>query len=283
MSKREAGFSGFETLIGLLVIAIIGVVGFSIYNRQVTKPPSSPEKLGKVRTVSEPKISLLGSYKDLGNGFQSYSNTESGFALDIPKTVNDGYGAPCTYELNTNTGYYSYRPKGGMEPVIIVEDGNEFTVAPKVTYQLSNSVEHNSIGYFGSCAKTYTTAKVIRDSRRNPANTTLVSALGFVVTDAGSLADVTSWVKTYFQDSTIITADVGKAANGEWKHIVLDCTSSDPCTEFNFKYDLRYYEKQKKLVYFAFGQAGNLQKPNNGGSYQFYDNQVADSFRLLAN
>lgn len=283
MKNREAGFSGFETTITLLVIAIIAVVGFSVYSRQTHKLPIISDNTPKVRTVSKPKVSQIGSDKDLGNGFQTYTNTQLGFALDIPKNINDGHGAPCTYELNKNTGYYSYRPAGGLEPAIVVEDGQQFAVAPKVTYQLGDVMNHKSYGDFGSCTQTYTTAKVIRDSLSKSTTKPSMSALRFVVTNASSLSAFATWAKTYFQDPTITAVDGGKSTKGDWEKINLDCTSSDPCSEFNFKFDLRYYEKQKKLVYFEFGQSGNLQKPTADGSTQFYDNQVVDSFHLLAN
>ena len=65
MKNREAGFSGFETAITLLVIAIIAVVGFSVYSRQTHKLPIISDNTPKVRTVSKPKVSRIGSDKDL--------------------------------------------------------------------------------------------------------------------------------------------------------------------------------------------------------------------------
>jgi Flp pilus assembly protein TadG len=290
MKKNENGFSLVEILLMLVVLGMVSFAGYFVWHTH-HKNTTSTAGLGRQTNSSaakstdktapatpvdtslpKPEVGTIAAGP--GADWNTYTNTTDGFSLQIPKQFLSSYGV-CNKV--TEGSSYSYRPKQALAQVTVVPYNNFYYVAPVETYQLTGSKTVNGSTSFSGCEKVTTTPDVIKNYKSNNLDRYLLDVLPLQVSNAKTQQDVLTWAKTYFKDNTIVISSAETNAGG-WQDIHLDCTSSTPCDQFNYKFDLRLYAAKGKLVYLEYGQAGKMMKPDGNS---FYDADVFNSIKLL--
>lgn len=278
MLKNRTGFALLEILLIILMIAVIGLGGYYVYNNQHKQPVKPNVTSNKPASTSS---TIDNGFKDgPKTGWKTYTNNKAGFSIAVPITFESSYGSPCVKTDDSYTGYVSYRPVSGTVPTTIVEDGTNFYITEDYTYQLAGAADHSGYTDYSSCNKTNASVALVKEYEApKTANSPLLTVIPVSVTSANNPNDVVDWAQHFFNDTTI-TASMASSNGNAWKDVTLDCkpAESDTCMDFNYKFFLRYYEKQHKLVYIALGQAGKLAKP---GTNDYYDLEVVDSFKVL--
>ena len=254
------------------------------HNKTTNSTTSTNTTAVKPTTNTQPTVTPPASEITSGPGtdWNTYTNNKVGFSVQIPKQFLSSDGAQCTKVTYVYDNYGNkvsspahYIPAQGVVPATVVEDGNNFYVVEEYTYQLTGKTNDGSGHELASgCQKMQTTVDVVNGYKQ--ANSIYeLNMLPLSVVTAQNQQDVLNWAKGYFKDTTVTMTLKDNA--GGWQDVTLDCSSSNPCTDFNYKFYLRYYKAQNKLVYLQQGQSGHLQTPDGKS---FYDQQVFDSFKL---
>ncbi len=285
MKHNQKGFTTVEIILVVLVLALLGGVGWYVWhnrsNNRATMNTTTGHATDSESTAAQPDSEITSGP---GEEWNTYTNNKVGFSIQIPKMYKSGQGAECTKVSYVNDNYGNkvssearYITTAGAVPATVVDNNNNFYIVEQYTYQLSE-IKDDGSGHklAGGCQKTTTTKDTIVAYEKHNSST-LLDVLPFSVIKVAGQTDILTWAKSHFKDDTIKITDLKDNAGG-WQDVELDCSSDNPCTDFNFKFDLRYYKEKNKLVFLAYGQAGHLQKTN---SDEFYDGQVFASFKLL--
>ncbi len=287
MKKNQNGFGLIEGLLILAIVALLGSTGWYVWhknqkpsNKLITGNSSAQTKVSK----SEQPVGVITSGP--GAEWNTYTNNSLKFSIQIPKQYLSSNGAQCTKVSYVYDDYGnkvpsqpSYIPAKGVVPATVIEDGSNFYVVEEYTYQPTDKASDGSGHTLASdCQKIETTVDAI--NRNKQTNFLLyyeLNLIPFSVVSVNSQQDILNWAQNKFNDKTVTVAGM-KDNSGGWQDLELACSSSNPCTDFNYKFYLRYYKNQNKLVYLEQGQSGHLQTPNGEN---FYDGQVIDSFKLI--
>lgn len=290
MNKTQKGFGHLVVIIAVLVIAAVAGSGYLVYKNHNKKTASStaattsPTKASPESTSAATQAKAP-SYISEGPGptWNTYTNNALGFSIQIPKLMYSGYAQNCTsvsyvYDRfgNKVSSSAHYSPTGGTVPATVIQDDTNFYIVEQYTYQLTNTHDDgNGHTLADSCTKVVTTADTIKQRRSLGYSYMMIP---FAVSKATNENDIANWAVNYFSDKTIKVDTIQDNSSGKWKDVRLTCSESGgPC--LNFKYYLRYYSGQNKLMYISLGQAAHLTSDND--ATEIYDNDVVDSFKLL--
>jgi Tfp pilus assembly protein PilE len=296
LNKDDKGFGGVELLLVIVIVVLLGVVGWYVYknHNKTTTAKASTASQAKIAnnspsltptiTPANPVVSSASKYNY--SGWSTYTNPQVGFSIDIPPSMASSEGAPCTQVSYVYDNYGNkipssptYIPTNGNVPVTVVGDGQKFYVAEEYTYQLTDKTS-TADGHTlsGGCEKMITTIALLENSTTSGY---LFESLPFQIVTVKNQQDILNWVQKEFNDTSITITSMTKDSTGNWLDVNLN--SNNPM-DFNFGFKLRYYQPENKLVYLVQGQSGHIQIPNNGTSVDggvFYDGQIWDSFKLL--
>jgi len=273
--KNHRGFALIESLLILILAGIIGGTGWYVYQSY----GKAQDTLAKADAINSATINKKPTTKSDKFEFLTYKNSEYGFKVSIPKTFLSDYGVYCTKETN------SYRPTRAEVPATVIQIKNKFYLTEKYTYQLTGESEEESlvgVATFSGCRKIIASADVIkqyltRNGFLEDGTSLLLSVMPiyiFNVKDRQSLLSDIKQIFTYSKTIEISSIDADKS--GEWENVNIRCTPELSCN--GYKYYLRYFQSKNKLVYIEMGQSPKFPRIIDGKSY---DNQIADSLRLL--
>lgn len=285
MKKNQKGFSIVEFLLIIVILAILGFLGWYVWNQRKNKTVEN----NKTSETSQTKTNAKKPDSEITNGpgaeWNTYTNNKIGFSIQIPKKFMSGNGADCQEVKYVYDNYGNkvsspahFVPAQGLVPATLVQNSNDFYVTEEYTFQPTDKTD-DGVGHqlAGACKKVQTTIDSLKEYGTTGA-TYLSAGIPFTVLTAKSEQDILKWAKNTFKDDSVTIASTKDNSSGSWQDVALDCTSSNPCTTFNFKFYLRYYKKQNKMVYFQQGQSGHIQKSD---SQSFYDKEIVNSFKLL--
>lgn len=284
---HEQGFSAVEALIIVVVVGILGFAGWFVLHAQKAAQKSNVVSSTTTSTSTKAKepATATGFTNGPGADWQTYTNGSLGFSVAVPKKVLSPYGAPCTQRSYVYDNYgnkvpsqTSYQPTSGITPATVTQLDNDFYITPALTYQPSGETDDaDGHAFYGSCPKVEVTSDVVQSVARHDGTYSL-PYLRLTVADAKDQGTALNVAKKVFNDDAIVVKSTTEDAGGGWQNMTFDCAGSGPCTDFNFRFTFRYYPAQHKVVYFAYGQAAQLQTPDGSG---FYDQQIGDSVKLL--
>lgn len=270
MKKNTKGFTVIEGLLILLIVTVVGGVGWYVWDKnKASEVATDPPKKSQGKAIN--KASQDTTFVDgPRQGWKTYTNYKAGFSIEVPASFVSQYGGECQ---KTAT---SYRPAEGVVPTSVIQDGDSYYITENYTYQLSDVTKDNTgVSYYADCNKVDTTPAVVRQYKdQNNDNAPQLNVIPIQVIKTRSQSDITGHARSIFGNQNVMVESLADNPSG-WKDVKLN--SPDDLT-FNFSFTLRYYEKQDKLVYIAKGQAGNLAIPS---SSNFYDNEVISSFKLI--
>ncbi|HSW79357.1 MAG TPA: hypothetical protein VLG47_01125 [Candidatus Saccharimonadales bacterium] len=274
--------SGFSAVEGILILVVVGILGFTGYyvwhakqnaDKNLTTDSSTTPTYNKKSTDSSDGSVQALPQPNLtpgpGADWNTYTNKQLGFSIQIPKQLNAS--TACKKTGNT------YTTTGGTAPAGVFQDGSNFYVDATVTYQLTNEKDDTQgIAQFYGCKKVATTGALITKSQKvHDLSVYSYIPLPFTVTKASSEQDVKNWVKSEF--GTDVWVDSITANKGGWQDVNLQCDHAKS-TCLNYGFQLRYYSAKQRLVYLVQGQSAKLMSPDQKSSY---DEQVFASFKLL--
>lgn len=275
---NNKGFGVVEGVLILVAVAIIGVVGWRVWQNNKDKQQPAQDAVSAPSKVSKIPDSEIKS----GSGeWNTYINHKLSFSIQIPKKIAASGGSPCVKEdyVYDNYGEKTSAPSHystdiGVVPAVVVEDGNDFYVTSEYTYQQTGLYDYGD-GYrlATGCKKVETNAAVIAETRKTDTSY-VVDKLPFSVVDVKDQADIAGWVQKHFGKDVFVTGT--QADPHGWENVKLDCKKG---TEFclNFAFQLRYYKAKNRLVYLEQGQGGQIAKPDKEN---YYDGEIFDSFQL---
>ena len=98
MKINQKGFSVVEILIVIVVVGLLGAVGWLVYDRQKDKPSDNTAATSTTKTSATPQTSeTVDPYKD----WQSYCDTRAKSCLKYPQGWNLEHGASINTQLNS--------------------------------------------------------------------------------------------------------------------------------------------------------------------------------------
>jgi len=293
LKNNVKGFGTIEVILVIVIVGLIGVIGWMVYsknhktkvtitiskNTTIPNTPSAPSF-----TASKARLDYAPDYNY--SGWITYTNPQANFSITIPPLMLSGAGAPCTQVSYVYDNYGnkipsspSYIPTSANVPVTVVGEGQNFFVAEKYTYQPTddvNTADGHTLAM--NCQKMTTTASLLENISTNDYS---FGVLPFQVLQVNNQQDILEWAQKKFNDNTITITSMTKDSSGNWLNVNL---ASNNDMTFNFKYELRYYQPEKILVYLEQGQSGHIQIPNtsiSNNNLGFYDQQIWNSFKLL--
>lgn len=256
--KNSKGFSLINLILVLAILATNGVSAWLLWRGRPA------EETAKTSTSNQTATKDTADESE----WATYTNEALGFSINYPKEARASYG-DC--EKKTN----SYRPKEGVVPNTVIEDGDTFYIVPAYVYQLTGETTDAGVSNFSGCEKLMTTAAAIKDEDTS----FLFDNIELKVTNDYTDAEVLAAAKEIFQSDDIKITSLDHSADGDWQDVKLACTTDEEnCMTFNYRFELRHYHDKKKLVYIELGQAGKLLKLH---ADEYYDQEVVDSFKLL--
>lgn len=258
-------------ILAIIVICGAGLTGWYVWHSSQSKTTNQNSTSAKSSTSPY----QTGVTPGPGSNWNTYTNKTLGFSIQIPKEAYATLGGECRYD----TSERSYYANGGVVPVGIFEDGDNFWVDGLYSYQLTD--EHDSqsaAATFSGCQKVETTAKFIEQALQSPPSSTYEDfALPFSVVPVNNRAGIDTWVTSKFGSGVYVTSLTANASG--WQDVNLGCKNPGALGScIGYSYRLRYYQAKQRLVYLEYGQAAHLMTPNNQSSY---DPLIFDSFKLL--
>ncbi len=276
IQSDQKGFSAIEAVIILIVLGVLAVAGWYVWHSRQTKPvksTSTQSRQTSSQTKSGSNATLLQSGVTPGPGatWNTYTNKQLGFSIQIPKQYYDPNGSYCRKSTNPS----SYYDQGGVVPAGIFQDGDNFYVDAMYTFQLTGEKASDSQTTFSGCKKVQTTTALIEQSEKTNSSTATYFPLPFSVQPASSETDIKNWVQKKFNGRAMFVSLTANKSG--WQDVNLKCLSAYPLC-MNYSFQLRYYADKHRLVYLELGQAAHLMTPDQSGAY---DQQIFDSFKLL--
>lgn len=278
MSKKQAGFGLMAIVLALAVCGVLGFAGWYVLGRQDAETSATDSA---TNPSEQPSPTTTANFSDgPAAGWKTYTNKEHGFSIAVPKTFVSDYGAPCKKEAT------SYRPNRGEVRTAVVQDGGSFAITEDVTYQLTGQHPgEGGVTDYSGCERTVTTVDTVRkyDAGGNSDEAyPMLAVLPVAIATARNDEEVTAKARAMTTVADARIAELKPNAGG-WQDVILTCGSDKDqyCAAFTYRYQLRYYQAQSKLVYISQGHTGKLQKPGPGDAYATYDDEVVASFKLL--
>jgi len=285
MKNKHKGFSTVELLFILIVVGLIGSLGWYVWNNRAKKESLTQNTANSTNKTESKKNTITDGP---GTDWQTYTNNTLKFSVQVPKTISSGNGAQCTKESwvydnygNKVAGQSSYRLATGVVPVTVVEDGDNIYITESYSYQLTGETRDSTgHSYFSGCEKIDSTPSLLRQYATNDKSkypVLALSAIPITVVKAKNQGEILKQVHKILNDTSLKIASMTKDSNGDWQNINFDCSPEEGCMRLNYKFYLRYYTDKKKVVCIKLGQAAIL----TDAADNIYDSKVVDSFKLL--
>ncbi|MGD0283994.1 MAG: hypothetical protein ABSB12_00115 [Candidatus Saccharimonadales bacterium] len=278
LRSNEYGFNIIELVLIIVIIALIGFAGWLVYKDHHKSMTATAITTVNNEATSTPKTSNNNVTTSNVN-WLTYVNSTVGFSIKYPQLIYADSG--CTQSSNGSGTTI------GNVPTTVIQDGNNYYVITKTSYQMTLTWGANQTYNFTGCSPVPTTANTIQLTGGQISNGQKyiykADNFPFVVEEVNSESDVTSALQSYWNDNTITISGWKNSSNGVWQEPVsISCSSTEVnqnnCGPTSSNYDLRYYSTQKLMFYFVYGQAAHLILPNNGSAA---DTQIVNSFMLL--
>lgn len=270
--KKQHGFSVVEGLLIIVIVGLIGLVGWYVYKQRASKLTDTPTISGShEQPVEEPKV-----VSTLENGV--YTNFELGFSVKLPPKAFVGYGS-CVKEKD------SYRPKIAEVPIVGLQSGNTVYIASEYSYRLSGESQGSTGGTnFAKCTKTTNKASEVNNEKIGHYIDAIPISVG-AVEENSKIIDF--FRKEFSVDNGMKVVKITDSKDGNWQDVVLDQTCADGedmCfgsgdIGLNQNISVRYYKDKKKLVVIQQGQSYRFFKDAAGTSN--YDDEIVETFTLL--
>lgn len=270
-----------------ITVVLVGAVGFLFWNNIMNKSADKAEPYtATVKSSDEPKPkSEIIVLKD--GDMNKYVNHEKGFEFLFPKQIRTANECKEYTEAFDRFGNkVASEPRMGASDgpmdVVVLEAGDDYTIAAKETVVLSDPEGTSEKGYiYKSCDKVATTVDLMNEDKRyaslGAAKSMYTESRTFKVLDTADRNDALSTIRQAFGDSTGTLAwkdDPGKnRQSGEFVR--------SPNAEWSggFAYDLWYYPKERMTVFMVLGHSVSFAYPD--GSEKAYINRIIDSFKPI--
>jgi len=279
--KNEKGFSVVEVLLVLVVVGLIGGVGYFVYkSHHKTTTASVATTTTKPTATTPAKTATPATTITSGpqSGWSTYTNNTVGFSIAYPDNVEGGVCAtPSTISSAT-------------VPTSLIENAPNYYIAAKNSIRFNLTWGANQTYNTSGCTQVPTDATSVQ-AQNSQIKTGAqyeysVVNLPFFVKKVSSESAVQAELQSYWNDSTITINGWQNSSSGSYEvPTTISCAPSDMlsrmgmgnnCGPLSYNLDLRYYPTQKIMFYYVQGQAAHLILPNSGP-----DGQVVSSFKVL--
>lgn len=277
LSKNEQGFSAFEATLVLVIVALVGLVGWFVYNSQHKKITASATNVTTTSTTLKSTTPATIFTSGPKSGWETYTNNTVGFSITYPNSIYADSGCSTSSTLSS-----------GAVPTTLLQNGVNFYIAAKYSYRFTIISGANQTDNYNNCTQTLTTTASIQAANNQIINgaqySYSVDNLAFVVEKVNSNAGVQTELQNYWNDPTITISGWKNNSSGSYEvPTAINCSSAEEsmmittCGPLSSNYTLRYYPTQKVMFYFVYGQAVHLLLPNNAPA----DSQIINSFKVL--
>jgi hypothetical protein len=290
--KNEKGFSAVEVLLVILILFVIGGIGYMVYhNDRKTKITNSTTASVNKTSSSLPTSSITSGPN---NEWKTYTNNVLGFSFTIPATSYNPNGCSQrdTYSggSSTITGPETYQTTAGPVPNTVINVNGTYYVAPTYTYVLTGGTTPTIDGVdgydvFSGCQKETTSPTLISqqlsdESQVNGPTNIDTAMLSVKAQKVAQGAALDTAIQNIFGDKTLHVTSLSTNTHGGGGDILNLTCSQNPCANTGGGYYLLYYPSKNLLTFWNTGQACNL-SASSANNATCYDSSVIDSFKLV--
>ncbi len=279
LSKNENGFGAVELILIIVIVALIGVVGWLVYrDRNKTTNSTLTTSTTSSNNTTTNKTSIPSSTITSGpqSGWSTYTNNTAGFSISYPNIVEGDSGCATPSTVST-----------GAVPTTLIDSGSNYYIAAKNSIRFNLSWGANQTYNTSNCTQVSTDVTSVQ-AQNSQIKTGAqyeysVVNLPFFVKKVSSENAVQTELQSYWNDSTIKISGWKNSSTGSYEvPTAISCAPSEMgmsnnCGPIASNHDLRYYPAQKIMFYLIYGQAAHLVLPNGPS----VDGQVASSFKVL--
>jgi Flp pilus assembly pilin Flp len=279
LHKDEKGFGAVEVILVLVIVGLIGAVGFMVYRSHHKTPVSSVATSTTAKKTTSAKANTPATPITSGpqSGWSTYTNNTVGFSIAYPDTVqgDNGCATPSTVSI-------------GAIRTSLVDNAPNYYIAAKNSIRFNLTWGANQTYYTSGCTQVPTDATSVQ-AQNSQIKTGAqyeysVVNLPFFVKKVSSESAVQTELQSYWNDSTITISGWQNSSSGSYEvPAAISCAPSEmgmgnDCGPLSSNHDLRYYPTQKIMFYYVQGQAAHLSLPGNA---PVPDGQVVSSFKVL--
>ncbi len=291
LENNQKGFSAIEIVLVVVILALIGVVGWLVYKNRhqstntvnsaktsTNTPAVSSNAPAKTSTpTSMPTHATTTPTFTSGpqSGWETYTNAAVGFSISYPNFIRADSACATPSTLSS-----------GTVPSTFIQNGVNFYIAAKNSFRLTLTWSANNTFAFSGCTEVPTTVATIQAYNASVSKNAQYSYsavnLPFVVEKVASTNDIQTELQSYWKDNTITVSGWKNSTSGNYEvPTVINCSQTEEnnqsCGPQNSNYDLRYYPTQNLMFYFIYGQSAHLILPNGSVA----DSQIIKSFTVL--